>query len=113
MGQMSEFNIGVLMKPRFKKTFLASFVLFILMAGIVLRSTAQEKPKEIAATKPVEVQFSPSDAIRISKLRATIQEANSQIMTILGTYNIGSDGEFISDKEGNWIGVRKAEPKKP
>lgn len=87
--------------------------MFILGSFTLLRSMAQEKPKDIAV-KPatVDVPFSASDAVEINKLRAVSEEASAKMWAIINTY--GESGEVLVDAHKNYIGVRKAaETKKP
>lgn len=95
---------------RYRKTALAVLVVFILGTGTLLRSMAQEKPKDIAV-KPatIDVPFSASDAVEINKLRILREDTDRKISEILTTY--GGEGEVLLDKHGNYIGIRKVEKK--
>lgn len=95
---------------RYRKTALAVLVVFILGTGTLLRSLAQEKPKDIAV-KPatVDVPFSASDAVEINKLRIVREDTDRKISEILTTY--GGEGEVLLDKHGNYVGVRRTEKK--
>lgn len=94
------------------RPFIVAVVILTALSFMMLCPRAQEKSKEIAATKPstVDVPFSPSDAIEINKLRVIREDTDRKIGEILTSY--GGEGEVLLDGKGNYIGIRKT-VKKP